>query len=95
MPKMTGDHLKIKNVLFKAYQEERSNVFVSGFLLESLRVSLKLLSARWKTLFHSSINSFNASLIVFISESSLIMVNLTKAILRGSSDYTLFIIKVL
>ena len=92
---MTGDHLKIKNVLFKAYQEERSNVFVSGLLLESLRVSLKLLSASWKTLFHSSINSFNASLIVFISESSLIMVNLTKAILRGSSDYTLFIIKVL
>jgi len=95
MPRMTGDHLKINNVLFKAYQEERSNVFVSGLLLESLRVSLKLLSASWKTLFHSSINSFNASLIVFISESSLIMVNLTKAILRGSSDYTLFIIKVL
>ena len=67
MPRMTGDHLKINNVLFKAYQEERSNVLVSGFLLESLSVSLKLLSANWNTLFHSLINSFNACRIVFIS----------------------------
>ena len=71
MPRMAGDHLKINKVLFKAYQEERTNVFISGLLLESLRVSLKLLSASWKTLFHSLINSFNASLIVFISESSI------------------------
>ena len=79
MPRMAGDHLKINKVLFKVYQEERSNVFVSGLLLESLRVLLKLLSANWNTLFHSLINSFKATL---ISENSLIMVKLTKAILR-------------
>ena len=63
-----GEILIIYNVHFRAYQDERSNTLVSGLLLESLRVAFKLLSANWKSFFHSSVNSLSDLNIELISQ---------------------------
>ena len=54
---MIGENFRMNNVLFKAYQNERSIILVSGLLLELLKLWLIFLSANCDSFFHSFLTS--------------------------------------